>query len=212
MAAQSKNVVQKSWDWYLNQLKQNPILTKAISSAFLSAFADIFAQVLLEGKVKSLNIAGLRGMDFERMLKFTIFGLVSGCISHFWYLILDGVFNEKVTKNLRLTLPSGLDLNFTPWLKLIVDQLGFAPSINVFFFSFMALLDGKPHEIQNRLKSLWPTLKTSWKVWPLAQYFNFNFVPPHLRVLFSNMVAFFWSVYLAVVNNRSSNRSRKLKV
>ena len=37
----------------------------------------------------------------------------------------------------------------------------------------------------------------SWRVWPLAQYLNFNFVPAQYRVLFGNLVGFFWGIYMS---------------
>jgi hypothetical protein len=37
----------------------------------------------------------------------------------------------------------------------------------------------------------------SWRVWPIAQLINFAFVPLHFRVLFGNIVRFFWTIYLS---------------
>jgi hypothetical protein len=46
------------------------------------------------------------------------------------------------------------------------------------------------------LKNFWGAQTMSWRVWPLAQWVNFNYVPPHLRTLFGNLVGFFWNIYL----------------
>lgn len=38
-----------------------------------------------------------------------------------------------------------------------------------------------------------------WRVWPVAQVFNFKFVAPPQRVLFINVVALCWSSFLSWV-------------
>eukprot|EP01027_Heterolobosea_sp_BB2_P010923 GEZU01015953.1.p1 GENE.GEZU01015953.1~~GEZU01015953.1.p1 ORF type:complete len:130 (-),score=37.44 GEZU01015953.1:89-478(-) len=122
-------------------------------------------------------------------------------IIHFWYQLLDRLFKNANPNS-----------KWVPMLKLLLDQLLFAPAINIFFFSVMSVLDGKPEEAPLRIQEkLWPTLTTSWKIWPIAQYINFNYIPPELRVLFGNCVGFFWSVYLAMItsNNRSNRRPAK---
>lgn len=36
--------------------------------------------------------------------------------------------------------------------------------------------------------------KNGWRLWPLASWITYQFVPLRLRVLFVNVVAFFWRV------------------
>ena len=36
----------------------------------------------------------------------------------------------------------------------------------------------------------------NWKIWTIPQLFNLSIVPVEYRVLFANMVAFFWNIYL----------------
>jgi hypothetical protein len=48
-----------------------------------------------------------------------------------------------------------------------------------------------------QIKSEYPRVQLSgWRVWPVAALFSYAFVPLHLRVLFINCVALFWSTYL----------------
>lgn len=47
--------------------------------------------------------------------------------------------------------------------------------------------------------ALVPTLLMHWRVWPVAQVFNFKFVAPPQRVLFINVVALCWSSFLSWV-------------
>lgn len=84
-----------------------------------------------------------------------------------------------------------------------MDQILFAPVLNCLFFTVMTALDGKPSQIPDRIKqSLLPQLMKHWSYWPLVQLYNFNYVPPHLRVLFGNCAALFWNMYLSIRNNR----------
>jgi peroxisomal membrane protein 2 len=40
------------------------------------------------------------------------------------------------------------------------------------------------------------------KLWVPATVINIGFVPPILRVLYLNVVFFFWSIYLSLVINK----------
>ena len=41
----------------------------------------------------------------------------------------------------------------------------------------------------------------NWKMWPVAQYVNFNFIPPELQLLYMNVVALFWTIGLSIIMN-----------
>ena len=102
-------------------------------------------------------------------------------IIHFWYKFCDRAFAGKPAL-----------------LRLVVDQILFSTSLNAFFFSLLNILNGKFANIPGDVVSKVPgTMLMSWRVWPLAQYINFNYVPANLRVLFGNLVGFFWSIYLS---------------
>jgi Mpv17 / PMP22 family len=46
---------------------------------------------------------------------------------------------------------------------------------------------------QQRLKRDYPGIQwNGWKLWPLAAFINYTYVPLKLRVLFVNVVAFCW--------------------
>ena len=46
---------------------------------------------------------------------------------------------------------------------------------------------------QQRLKRDYPGIQwNGWKLWPLAAFVNYTYVPLKLRVLFVNVVAFCW--------------------
>ncbi|KAK5579581.1 hypothetical protein RB653_009265 [Dictyostelium firmibasis] len=169
--------------WYMKKLKSKPIQTKALTSATLSFISSVVAQKFIEKKK----------INWNAVIKFTIWGLISSPLVHYWHIILDRLFKNIKDK-------------YQSWGKLIVDQLVFAPFINIAFYSVLAILDGKPKSILFKLYfDLFPTLKASWKVWPLAQLINFRFVPSHLRVLFGNLVGFCWGMYLSILSTKKRN-------
>jgi hypothetical protein len=43
------------------------------------------------------------------------------------------------------------------------------------------------------------------KVWTVAQAVNFQLVPLDYRVLFGNVVALWWNIYLSLVNAHSTS-------
>jgi len=165
---------------YLYQLSTKPLQTKVITSGTISALANLTAQ-LLNNKSNTI--------DVKRILKFVIYGCLISTGVHYWYKILDQLFKTQ-TRSAILA-------------RVAVDQLVFAPLASVFFLFYMSLVDGNLKSFPNKLNNtLWPQLKVGWRIWPVAQLFNFAMVPPHLRVLFGNVVAYFWNVYLSTRANK----------
>ena len=50
--------------------------------------------------------------------------------------------------------------------------------------------------------SLWETLVANWYCWPIINFVNFLVIPVNYRVLFSNLAAVFWNMFLSSVANR----------
>jgi len=84
--------------------------------------------------------------------------------------------------------------------KLVFDELVYDPFCIVFFFTVISLLEGKGFNdiYQKLVKEYWTTQKASWAIWPIAQFLNFQYIPPNLRILFINLIGFFWSIFLQV--------------
>lgn len=163
-------------EWYKDQLKSNPIRTKMITSSVISTCADLVSQKVVQR---------IPWQPY-RTFKFTLYGSLLAFIFHNWYGILDKLFPNTQKSKIEL------------FKRVAVDQLLFAPLTTSLFFSYMAFMDSQSDQIPSRLAAnVWPTLKMHWRVWPLAQLFNFSTVPPHLRVLFGNCISFFWSIFLS---------------
>lgn len=170
---------------YARSLETHPILTKTLTSSSIAALGNIIAQLVFERRAQGPAFR-FQVLNVLRMAGFS--AIIAPCI-HKWYQFLDKVFGNT-SKAMSL-------------LKLLTDQTLFAGFINSLFFTYMSIVHGNPKDIPNRLKKdVLPTLKASWKLWPLAQLINFNLVPPRYRVLFGNGVGFVWNIFLSIVGNK----------
>ena len=52
------------------------------------------------------------------------------------------------------------------------------------------------------IKEMPATMLACWKMWPLANGINFAFVPLQYRLLFTNVVAIIWNVFMSMVVNK----------
>ena len=52
-------------------------------------------------------------------------------------------------------------------------------------------------------KNFWDVLLANYYYWPIVNYFNFKYVPLHLRMAGVNLSSLFWNVYLALKNQNS---------
>ena len=48
----------------------------------------------------------------------------------------------------------------------------------------------------------WTSLVANWELWVPASLVNMAFVRPELRVLYVNVVFFFWTIILSIILNR----------
>eukprot|EP01098_Paradermamoeba_levis_P014968 TRINITY_DN7372_c0_g1_i1.p1 TRINITY_DN7372_c0_g1~~TRINITY_DN7372_c0_g1_i1.p1 ORF type:complete len:197 (+),score=56.39 TRINITY_DN7372_c0_g1_i1:56-592(+) len=165
-------IVLQLWTAYLTALNRRPLITKAITSCVISGAGNIVAQRVIEQNPK---------IDRTRLKKFSSYGFLVGMIIHNWFEFLNFLFKDfKGSKGSEIVQ------------KLALDQLLFSPLLNTFFYTYMAFLEGKLSSLPDILRQrLLTTQLAGWRIWPAFQLINFYFVPPHLRVLCSNLVAFF---------------------
>ncbi|XP_026117254.1 peroxisomal membrane protein 2-like [Carassius auratus] len=172
---------------YLSLLKKYPVITKSVTSGFLSAVGNLLSQALEYRKNNKEN-SPKKKISFLGPLHYAIFGLfITGPVSHYIYQLLEVL--------LPTTVPYCLIK------RLLLERLIFAPAFLLLFYVVMNALEGKTlTDVQNKLKtSYWPAMKMNWKVWTPFQFININYVPVQFRVLFANLVALFWYAYLASV-------------
>jgi protein Mpv17 len=192
------------WDSYNSHLVTHPILTKALTAAFLSMVADLICQYFTKppgtpyegGTIthKHNKINWRRTFNWAAISFF-----VFAPLSHYWY----GFLSTKI---------SG-DSFFSVAQRVLLDQFLYSPFAVIFTFAATLFLEGKKELIPNKIRQdLVSTLITNYFVWIPAQLINFSVIPPTFRVLWANLIGFFWSIYLSNVANKTSNNSPNNKV
>jgi protein Mpv17 len=93
-------------------------------------------------------------------------------------------------------------------VKVVVNQIVFAPLINTYFFSMQSFLSGASFEdVWERVKRTVPTsLINSVKFWPVVTAFSFTFIEPQYRSIFAGGIAIGWQTYLSYLN-RSAEKA-----
>jgi protein Mpv17 len=91
-----------------------------------------------------------------------------------------------------------------------VDQFLWTPFLFLpIFFGGMALLEGlslkqAKEEAWEKGWGLTPTLKANWKFWFPVCAVNYSVMPIELRIVWINVCALVWNIYLSLVQNRNS--------
>jgi hypothetical protein len=199
-----------AWSWYKNALVTKPLFTKSITSSCVMAFSDIMCQELVSSSQGSSNDEkgqsvfphSSAGLDYSRILHVAVTGaLWSGPITHFWYAALEKIYGA-IAQFFRIHDPAvGLIV------KLFLDGIIFSPVTITGYFTMRSILEGTGlngtrEKLTSRFRT---TLVGAWKFWPLANAFNFWYVPYQFRVLYMNILALFWTGYLTYVNSKKVN-------
>lgn len=167
---------------YLQLLKDKPLITKACTSAGVSALGNFISQKIApapDGKVSWRSVASYAAFAF----------CCSAPIIHYFYIWLEKVSPKK-------DKPSQID-NIK---RLLIDRLLFTPPFIMLFLYVVTILEGQGNAVAiEKIKTqFWMILKMNWKVWTIFTYININYIPVRYRVLFGNMVGLFWSVLVAL--------------
>lgn len=186
----------KVYNWYIRQCAENALVTKSVSAAIITLLGDVLAQ-----KFESFLAGEFQPLDFHRMVAFFFCGLVYvGPYVHFWYdtLFRLGKWLERKYK----TTKYGQVL-----AQILVDQsIGVAIYFPSFFYVFEILesfVHGQAPSMETASKKCFGQignlLSMQYKIFPITNTFNLVFVPPELRVLFSNVLSIFWNIYLCTL-------------
>ena len=188
-----KGGIAEVWDSYNALLESSPLVTKSLTASVILGSADCAGQ-FIEKVTASRQGEKEKELDLARVFRFFIFGLVlQAPWNHYYYLVLDGAIP-----------PTAEPFSQSNIIKIIIDQFVQAPIFTVLIFVFLGALEGKTiEEIQQKLKDDYPeTIVNNWKLFIPATAINIGFVPPILRVLYLNVVFFFWCIYLSLVLNK----------
>lgn len=181
-------VLEEAWRNYQRQLRAKPLQTKALTAGVISAIGQIIAS-----SMRPPPTAG-EPSRLRSTASFFLFGLViNGPFFHWWYSAL-----ERICQPHPSTTAPGIAY------RLVLDRLMATPP-------FLAVTLAGLHWLQNcsakraasTMKQLfWGALFMNWKVWSVAQIINFKYVPVPYRVIFGNLVALWWNIYLSIIQQR----------
>ena len=167
---------------------------KSVTAGVILGAADLAGQSIQRATSEGTEDNGL---DIGRFLRFAFFGFIlQAPWNHFYYLLLDGALP-----------PTEDPFTTTTGVKVVIDQFVQAPIFTVLIFGFLGLLEGKSVEdIKMQLEEDYTdTMVANWKLWVPATFVNIAFCPPILRVLFLNVVFFFWSIFLSLKLNKEDS-------
>ena len=191
---------EEAWSSYLSALESDPLLVKSVTAGVILGAADLSGQAIqqaLAAKAASSSpSAGAgKGVDVARFARFAFFGFIlQAPWNHYYYQLLDGALP-----------PTADPFTATTGIKVVIDQFVQAPVFTVLIFGFLGLLEGKTtDDIKKQLDEDYvDTMLANWKLWVPATAVNIAFCPPILRVLFLNVVFFFWSIFLSLKLNKN---------
>mmetsp|Transcript_52147 Transcript_52147/g.91650 ORF Transcript_52147/g.91650 Transcript_52147/m.91650 type:complete len:209 (-) Transcript_52147:104-730(-) len=160
------------WGAYLRLLSRMPVRTKCVTSAIIFILSQICSQLLTQSIIASP----------KKVRDFGIWGLLMPVAAHHWQnaMVQYGPANH--------------------FAKLPIDHLVYRIPIMFVFSVYCKFMDGAglQEAWQYALKTNPSIQVTALKLWPAANIINFTVVPLPLRVLWQNVVLFFWAMYLAV--------------
>ncbi len=196
--------LEEVWASYLSALEADPLLVKSITAGVILGAADLSGQAIQQAIANDSedNDTASSGVDFARFARFAFFGFIlQAPWNHFYYQLLDGALP-----------PTEDPFTATTGIKVVIDQFVQAPIFTVLIFGFLGFLEGKTiDEIRNQLDEDYvDTMLANWKLWVPATAVNIAFCPPILRVLFLNVVFFFWSIFLSLKLNKAEDGAREI--
>ena len=191
--------------WYSKKLDTHPYTTKGITSGLISLSGDVTCQYLTAVRTKieedGTTTEITAPYDYGRSIRFFIMGTFwVAPITNFWYQALSTKIIPGSTRTIGRIVK-----------RLMVDQFVFAPIFVNSFMGCLWLLEGKsPSEIVESIQEVAvDMIVANWSLWIPAMAINFSVVPLRYQVLFGNVVALVWNVYLSWMSAAGSDSKKE---
>jgi peroxisomal membrane protein 2 len=215
--------VTEAWDGYNTALELHPLIVKSITASIILGLGDFAGQA-----VQNLRSGTNKDVDFIRAARFALFGLVlQAPWNHFYYLLLDGQIpptEEPLSSTNAIKVFIDQFIQAPIFTVLIFAFLGLLEGKGIeeikqqlqndYPETIVAncewgdrmdnIVDVMLHQILAKLTRIFRRfiLNNTGKLWVPATIINIGFVPPLFRVLYLNVIFFFWSIYLSLVLNK----------
>lgn len=198
----------RAWNEYEKHLIARPLLTKVVTSGCISFLGDIFCQFLSGAGL------GFGSFSLQRTAVYTAIGTLWIPIAvSYWFAFLERLAESPVARKLisgNRFLGSKLRKVL---FQLAIDQTLGSALVNGGFLlahsTAWGVLGGKgllPSAASARkevLSDIVSVVRTSWLLWVPMNFLNFMWIPPRLRVGFTNLVALLWNVWLSARAHRA---------
>lgn len=146
-------------------------------------------------------------INYNRCFELGLLGIVmNGYFLVSWYKLLDKVIGISMTSKAAVSL------------KVIADQVVYAPFSIVAFLGFSALIRFRSYEgfaeyFDYKMQhNFWTTFFADCSIWPLANLVNFRYITLPYRPTFTAVVQLIWQVYLsAVAENKNKDEKEATK-
>ncbi|KAI9247130.1 hypothetical protein BDA99DRAFT_526170 [Phascolomyces articulosus] len=193
---------------YNRSYNKRPIITLCITNGILGAISDGLAQAITYRNNHAQQLPErLRQHEEQwpeqpkydpmRTTRFALYNFTLAPVVGKWYMVLDKYFPMP-----GIGKP-GRDL--VAIKRMVTDQVLFAPSSLVVFFTVMGLIEsGNWQGVREKFRDAYrPALLANYTVWPLVQLINFKWMPLQYRLPFVSSLGILWNAYLSWINNAS---------
>lgn len=186
--------------FYKQCLTRQPLVTNMVTTGLISGVGDAATQTWL-GSGAAGPGSGPGGLNLERLGRAAFYsGFIFAPVAYPWFQVLSRVtVPSRVFSFLGVT-SLGVRSWATTVARVVVDATFFPTLVSVpLYYTALALLEQKSLvEVQEKVRmNYWPTLLSSWTVWPAVQMVNFGVVPAQYRLLVLSFVSLGWNSYLS---------------
>ncbi|KAK9494316.1 hypothetical protein V1508DRAFT_42853 [Lipomyces doorenjongii] len=182
---------------------KSPYASAILQATFISMVSYVVGEVVLslkDGNGFAVNL------DYNALGRLMSWAAVITPVGLLWQQKLDSRFPSTKPKLASGTAATEGDntssaevydqLNI--FIKVVLSETIFSIVANSAFIAYITYIEHgdltlTKAKVLNEVPGLWTS---SIKVWPLVSYISFGFVPPSKRVVFTSLVALFWSVYV----------------